>query len=393
MTTRWNEECEELLAEWSEKASCYRWLHGRSEKKYKKQYYMFSIPVIILSTLTGAANVGMDSFVPTEKKAIAGAVVGGVNIFAGILSTLQNFLKVAELMESHRSSGVAWSKLGRNIAIELALDHKRRGIQNDFLKIARAEFDRLIESSPMIDDDIIRQFQNKFNNYKISIPSICNGLDKCEIYRVDKSLFDYTEDLLDGIDDLVSQEEKELLEKIKLKIKADKLLKFKQMEEHMAVESSKVEPSKVEPSKVEPSKVKTSHVKAVAVKVKATRVKPNISIPSDLKKPDTELTKLKPNDTELTELKSNDTELTELKSNDTELTEIKSNDTELTEIKSNDIEVIIDEQDSDVDANNSIDDNNSTDANNSIDDNSHSDDSNINNDEENQNEVNNIIDS
>ena len=368
MTTRWNEECEELLAEWSEKASCYRWLHGRSEKKYKKQYYMFSIPVIILSTLTGAANVGMDSFVPTEKKAIAGAVVGGVNIFAGILSTLQNFLKVAELMESHRSSGVAWSKLGRNIAIELALDHKRRGIQNDFLKIARAEFDRLIESSPMIDDDIIRQFQNKFNNYKISIPSICNGLDKCEIYRVDKSLFDYTEDLLDGIDDLVSQEEKELLEKIKLKIKADKLLKFKQMEEQMAVE-----PSKVEPSKVEPSKVKTSHVKAVAVKVKATRVKPNISIPSDLKKPDTELT--------------------ELKSNDTELTELKPNDTELTELKSNDIEVIIDEQDSDVDANNSIDDNNSTDANNSIDDNSHSDDSNINNDEENQNEVNNIIDS
>ena len=25
----WTDECEELLAEWSEKASCYRWLHGR----------------------------------------------------------------------------------------------------------------------------------------------------------------------------------------------------------------------------------------------------------------------------------------------------------------------------------------------------------------------------
>ena len=47
MTTKWDEECEDLLAEWSEKASCYRWLHGRSEKKYKRQYYLFSIPVII----------------------------------------------------------------------------------------------------------------------------------------------------------------------------------------------------------------------------------------------------------------------------------------------------------------------------------------------------------
>ena len=93
----WTLETEDLLAEWSEKASCYRWLHGRSEKKYKRRYYLFSIPVIILSTLTGAANVGMGSCVNDSHKLMASAVVGGVNIFAGILSTLQNFLKVAEL--------------------------------------------------------------------------------------------------------------------------------------------------------------------------------------------------------------------------------------------------------------------------------------------------------
>ena len=39
----WTDECEELLAEWSEKASCYRWLHGRCEKSYRKWYYCFSI--------------------------------------------------------------------------------------------------------------------------------------------------------------------------------------------------------------------------------------------------------------------------------------------------------------------------------------------------------------
>ena len=220
MTEQWSEECEELLAEWSEKASCYRWLHGRCEKKYKRKYYRFSIPVIILSTLTGAANVGMDSFVPPENKAMASAIVGGVNIFAGILSTLQNFLKVAELMEAHRSSGVAWSKLGRNIAIELALDHSKRAIQNDFLKIARAEYDRLIESSPMIDDDIIAQFQSKFKNHKIkmSVPAICNGFDKCDIYRIDDAVQRHKDDFFDGIDDLISNEEKEIIEKLKEKI-------------------------------------------------------------------------------------------------------------------------------------------------------------------------------
>ena len=81
----WTDECEELLAEWSEKATCYRWLHSRSEKRYRCRNYTFTIPVIILSTLTGTANFAMDSFVPAENKKVAMAGVGAVNIFAGIL--------------------------------------------------------------------------------------------------------------------------------------------------------------------------------------------------------------------------------------------------------------------------------------------------------------------
>jgi len=204
ITNVWNKECEELLAEWSEKASCYRWLHGRCEKNYRKWYYSFSIPVIILSTLTGAANVGMDSFVPQESKSIASAIVGGVNILAGIISTLQNFLKVAEYMEAHRIAGVSWGKLQRNIAIELALDPCRRVIQSDFLKLSRAEYDRLIEAGPIIDDRVIKQFNNKFKNYKVSIPSICNGLDKCKIYKVDNST--NIDDYNDGIEDIIKKD-------------------------------------------------------------------------------------------------------------------------------------------------------------------------------------------
>ena len=204
----WTDECEELLAEWSEKASCYRWLHGRSEKNYRKWYYCFSIPVIVLSTLTGAANVGMDSFVPAESKSMASAIVGGVNIFAGIVSTLQNFLKVAELMEAHRIAGVSWGKLQRNIAIELALDPSRRVIQSDFLKMSRSEYDRLLEAGPIIDDGVIAQFNKKFKNYEVAVPSICNGLDKCNIYKIDTSIKMNPDDFIDGIEDIVSKEEK-----------------------------------------------------------------------------------------------------------------------------------------------------------------------------------------
>ena len=184
--SKWTKEQEFLLAEWAEKASCYRWLHGRAEKKYRRSNYAFTIPVIIMSTLTGTANFAMDSFVPAEHKKTAMAAVGGVNILAGIISTLQNFLRYAELMEAHRSSGVAWSKLGRDICIELALDPPRRKPARDFLNICRAEYDRLIEQSPLMDDSIIAQFHAKFKNLDINKPEMCNGLDKCEIYQPSK---------------------------------------------------------------------------------------------------------------------------------------------------------------------------------------------------------------
>ena len=87
-------------------------------------------------------------------------------------------------MESHRSSGVAWSKLGRNISIELSLAPERRAAASDFLAASRSEYDRLTEQSPMITDDVIALFKGRFADYQVSKPSICNGLDKCEIYRL-----------------------------------------------------------------------------------------------------------------------------------------------------------------------------------------------------------------
>ena len=85
MAHGWSEETEHLLSEWSEKASCFRWLHSRCEKKYRTRYYLFSVPVIILSTATGFLNVGLSEFVPDAKMPIAQASIGAVNLLAGVL--------------------------------------------------------------------------------------------------------------------------------------------------------------------------------------------------------------------------------------------------------------------------------------------------------------------
>ena len=180
----WTPEQEELLAEWSDKGLCYRWLHDKTEKKYTRLNAMFTIPTIVLSTLTGAASVGLDTFVPIDFQKNAQGIVGGVSILTGIIGTVANFLRYAQGMEAHRSAGVSWGKLQRRIAVELALAPPQRTECSDFLKICRAEMDRLIEQSPTIPDDIVSQFEIQFRGVRdVKRPEVCNTLEHTRIFK------------------------------------------------------------------------------------------------------------------------------------------------------------------------------------------------------------------
>tara|TARA_Y100000592_G_C5397380_1_gene281366 strand:- start:94 stop:831 length:738 start_codon:yes stop_codon:yes gene_type:complete len=181
----WSDEIEELLSEWGEISMCYAYLHNFSQRKYKKKYHHLQIPIIILSTLTGTANFATDSYVPESSQHGFSAAVGSLNIFCGILGTLLSFLRYSEIYEGHRISALAWSKLGRAIEIELSLHDKKRKPCRDFLKICRAEYDNLLESSPNIDLDIISFFNKKFEGKYPNVrkPLICNGLKEIKPFR------------------------------------------------------------------------------------------------------------------------------------------------------------------------------------------------------------------
>jgi len=162
----WKYEHEKILVEWADKAMCYRWLHARSHQAYSKTNAWYTIPVIIMSTLTGTANFAQDRF-PDNIKPMAQMAIGAVNIFAGILTTIAQFLKIGELNEAHRVSSISWDKFYRNIKVELAKSRDERMHVGHMLTMCKEEYDRLMETSPSINEQIIRLFNNKFPVKKI----------------------------------------------------------------------------------------------------------------------------------------------------------------------------------------------------------------------------------
>jgi len=158
----WNDQHESILRQWGEASGCYRYMNHKAYLMYKKLSMQFTLPVIILSTITGTANFAQDQF-PDSMKAAVPSIIGGLNLVAGLVATIMQFLKINELMENHKAAALSYGLLSRNIRLMLALPRRERSADGlDFVNKCKAEYDRLIEQSPAVPISILNEFEKEY---------------------------------------------------------------------------------------------------------------------------------------------------------------------------------------------------------------------------------------
>ena len=188
----WSVENELILVEWCDNAQCYKWMNNQANLRYSYMNAWFTIPTITLSTIAGTASFAQNGL-SADVQQYWPSIIGAVNIFVGILTTIHQYLKISQLNEAHRVSSIAWDKFARNIRVELAKSPKERMDAKQFIKLCRLEYDRLMETSPAIPVPIIKKFNNKFSGKsgtiqrerfdKLIKPDICNIIITANEYR------------------------------------------------------------------------------------------------------------------------------------------------------------------------------------------------------------------
>ena len=186
---KWNEEIENELMGWSNNCKIYKYLHIESHSFFKRGYHTFIIPVIVLSTLTGSANLSINTLLSSESdKTYASVGIGLLNLLTGILSTLMNFFKFSERKEAHRNSEINFTKLYRAIDSQLALPVNERSDAKEFYNYIVKEYNKLLEVSPTIRKNIINNFKSNnkmlLNSKDIELPDIIRLSDN--IYKTDR---------------------------------------------------------------------------------------------------------------------------------------------------------------------------------------------------------------
>jgi len=175
----WDVEKEKLLIQWTDKSACYKWLHEKSHQHYKRVNTWFTIPVIILSTVGGVGNFGLERFSSENQKWIT-ITIGTISIIAGIITTISQFLKIAEINEAHKKSSLDWGKFHRDIQLIISNKPQQRGIANSQMNTLKELYDRYMESAPPIEDMIVNRFNTTFTDTNLVKPEICGHLKSAE---------------------------------------------------------------------------------------------------------------------------------------------------------------------------------------------------------------------
>lgn len=179
----WHNALETLLCEEAEKCSGLAWMHAHSELYYSKQHNRLQIPVIILSTLVGAASVGSESLFPGNSST-ASVVLGGISILVSILGLINTHYSFGKRAEGHKLGAVQYAQIHRMLHIELSLPRPQRMPPKAILRFIKDDLKRLMETLPRIPENIIALYKKEIvaKSGDVKHPDIANGIHAVKAY-------------------------------------------------------------------------------------------------------------------------------------------------------------------------------------------------------------------
>lgn len=181
----YDQDLENLLKDEAEKAESLSILHRMSHEKFNSYSNLINIPVIL-----GSSAIGFATGIKIEYEDI-NIVLGVFSVVIGCIKALDSYFQLAQRSERHRLVSLQYAQICRKIAVELALERQVRLEAKEALNMIRTDIKNLEEIAPIIPDDIIKRFNDKYpsntdEHTRTKRPNVTNGLTSIAIHRGNK---------------------------------------------------------------------------------------------------------------------------------------------------------------------------------------------------------------
>lgn len=152
----------DILKEWRIYSLRQAKMHNVMRSIYRFRNLSLAIPAILLSTVSGSANISMGSRSCSEGNNWLSILFGALGLSSAAMFSIHRYLNLPELQKEHDFYADEFEKLGNEITMQLTLDTEEgsQAYRNlaEFMKECKKTLDVLIDKAPPVFGRIEKRF-------------------------------------------------------------------------------------------------------------------------------------------------------------------------------------------------------------------------------------------
>jgi hypothetical protein len=142
----WSKAVMQRLFDWECRCAAAEEVHFDVAEELSRRNLFLGIPVVVLSAI-----VGTSLFASVSGDGVAVGIriaAGTVSLIAGVLASIQTFLRFGARAEQHRVAAERWAAVKREIEKVRALPAEQVGDANELLDDIKARMDQAADKAP-----------------------------------------------------------------------------------------------------------------------------------------------------------------------------------------------------------------------------------------------------
>ena len=179
----WNDNMENLMKGWGEKAAGLRFMHDSAAGGWKKFSNTLTLWSIGITTVASSASLISTSVEDTEAKNIVLYVVGGIGLVASLIQSLKKFYNAEEKAADHNAVARQFGSFYRYMTLQMNLTREDRLPSDQLSEFALKEYERLQQEAPPLGGSQVALFRKTFANSDQAIPDVCESEFNIRVYK------------------------------------------------------------------------------------------------------------------------------------------------------------------------------------------------------------------
>tara|TARA_B110000444_G_scaffold150282_1_gene140611 strand:+ start:650 stop:1312 length:663 start_codon:yes stop_codon:yes gene_type:complete len=179
----WNDEYENVITGWGEKASGLRFMHANSSGYWRGVSNNLTLYSIIATTIASAASLVAGSIDDVDSKDAVLFTAGGIGLVTSFVQSLKKFYNADEKAAEHGSIAKQFGTYYRYVSLQMGMSREDRRPSDELFEWALKDYERLQQEALPLRGADVKLYKKTFKDSSQASPDNCRADYVIPIYN------------------------------------------------------------------------------------------------------------------------------------------------------------------------------------------------------------------